>query len=61
MWRRHGGRKVEGTPEVRMRGYVQETVGKKGQEVTKQGRKTQVAPQRRNRYKHPKEQKRREI
>lgn len=46
-----------------MREDVQAKVGKKGQEVTKQGRKSQVAPQRRNRYryKHPKKQTRGEI
>lgn len=58
--RRHGERRVEGIPGVRMREDVQATVGKKGQEVTKQGKKTQVAPQKKNRYryKHPKKQKR---
>jgi hypothetical protein len=36
--------RVEGIPGVRMREYVQATVGEKEQEVTKQGRKMQVTP-----------------
>lgn len=53
----------EGIPEVRTRDSIPATVGEKGQEVTEQGRKTQVAPWGRNRcrYEHPKKQKRGEL